>query len=235
VEQSTKTLQQTARIAGFLYLLVVLTGPFVLLYVPAKLFVPGDAAATAANILNHESLFRAYIVVGLVSELLFIAVALVLYQLLKGVHHGLAVVMVILVLLVAPLALQGVANDLATLAFLRGGGSLAVFDQPHRDAIATLLITIDGQGVFVPEMFWGLWLVPLGLLVFRSGFLPRFVGIWLIVNGSAYVIIALTGMLVPQYVETVKQVSLPALFGEVVLMLWLLIKGVATPAGRLAA
>ena len=235
MEQSRKALQKTARIAGFLYLLVVLTGPFVLLYVPAKLFVPGDGSATAANILAHESLFRAYIVVGLVSELLFIAVVLVLYQLLKGVHHGLALVMVILVLLVAPLALQGVANDLATLAFVRGSGSLAVFDQPHRDAIATLLINIDGQGVFVPEMFWGLWLLPLGLLVFRSGFMPRFVGIWLIINGSAYAIISLTGMLVPQYVETVKQVSLPALFGEVALTLWLLIKGVATPAGRLSA
>ncbi len=78
--------KKTARIAGLLYLSVVLTGPFVLLYVPGKLFVPGDATATASNILAHESLFRAYIVVGLVSELLFVSVVLALYRLLKGVN-----------------------------------------------------------------------------------------------------------------------------------------------------
>jgi hypothetical protein len=218
-------LKKTARVAGCLYLLVVLAGPFVLIYVPGKLFVPGDASATARNILAHESLFRANIVVGLVSELLFISVVLVLYQLLKGVSRPLATVMVILILLVAPLAFLSVANEVATLAFLRDADVLAAFDKPQRDAIATMLITFDRQGVLVSEMFWGLWLFPLGVLVYRSGFLPRFLGVWLFINGLAYVTISFTGLLSPQHVKTVSTIATPVLFGEMALMLWLLIVG----------
>lgn len=217
--------KKTARIAGLLYLLVVITGPFVLLYVPGKLFVPGDATATANNILANESLFRAYIVVGLISELLFISVVLVLYRLLKGVNLELATIMVMLILFDAPLAFLSIANEVATLTFVRGADFLSVFDKPQRDAIATLLINIDRQGILVSEMFWGLWLLPLGLLIYRSGFLPRFLGVWLFINGLAYVILSLTGLLLPQYLEIVKQITMPTLFGEVALMLWLLIIG----------
>lgn len=219
------SLKKTARIAGLLYLLVVITGPFVLLYVPGKLFVPGDATATANNILANESLFRAYIVVGLVSELLFISVVLVLYRLLKGVNLELATIMVMLILFDAPLAFLSIANEVATLTFVRGADFLSVFDKPQRDAIATLLINIDRQGILVSEMFWGLWLLPLGLLIYRSGFLPRFLGVWLFINGLAYVILSFTGLLLPQYLEIVKQITMPTLFGEVALMLWLLIIG----------
>jgi hypothetical protein len=228
-------LKKTARFAGFLYLLVVLTGPFVLIYVPGKLFVPGDASATASNILAHESLFRANIVVGLVSELLFISVVLALYQLLKGVNRQLATVMVILILLDAPLAFLGVANEVATLTFLRGADFLTVFDKPQRDAVATLLINFDRQGVLVSEMFWGLWLFPLGLLVYRSGFLPRFLGVWLFVNGLAYVTISSTGLLLPQHLKAVTTIATPVLFGEVVLMLWLLIVGARVKPSAIAA
>lgn len=221
--------QRTARVAGLLYLAVVLTGPFILIYVPGKLFVPGDATATAGNILTHESLFRAYIVVGLIAELCFIAVVLALYELLKGVNIRLAAVMVVLVLIDAPLALLGVANDLATLAFVRGAEFLAVFDASQRDALATLLINVDRQGVLVSELFWGLWLLPLGLLVYRSGMIPRFLGVWLLINGLAYVTISATGLVLPQHLEAVSTVAIPALFGEVAFMLWLLIVGVRPP------
>jgi hypothetical protein len=217
--------KKTARTAGLLYLLVVLTGPFVLIYVPGKLFVPGDATLTANNILAHESLFRSYIVVGLVSELLFISVVLTLYRLLKGVSRQLATLMVIVILIDAPLAFLSIANQVATLTFVRGADFLAVFDKPQRDVLATLLINIDRQGVLVSEIFWGLWLFPLGLLIFRSGFLPRFVGVWLIINGFAYVTMSCTGMLLPEYSEIVNTIAFPALFGEVALMLWLLIVG----------
>lgn len=221
--------QRTARIAGLLYLLVVLTGPFVLLYVPGKLFVPGNATETVSNILAHEPLFRAHIVVGLVAELCFIAVVLVLYQLLKGVGLELATLMVVLVLVDAPLAFLSVANEVATLSFARGAEFLAVFDKPQRDALATLLINIDSQGVLVSDMFWGLWLLPLGLLVYRSGFLPRFLGIWLFINGLAYLTISATGLVFPQHLKMVSMIATPILFGEVALMLWLLIVGVRVP------
>lgn len=218
-------LKKAARLAGLLYLPVVLAGPFVLLYVPGKLFVRGDASATAANILAHESLFRASIVVGLVSELLFISVVLALYRLLKGVNIQLATLMVILILIDAPLAFLGAANEIATLSFLRGADFLAVFDEPQRDALAMLLINFDRQGVLVSEIFWGLWLLPLGALVHRSGFLPRFLGVWLFINGLAYLTISATGLLVPQHQKMVSTIATPVLFGEMALMLWLVIVG----------
>jgi hypothetical protein len=218
-------LKKTARIAGWLYLLVVFTGPFVLMYVPRKLFVLGDASATANNILAHQSLFQAHIVVGLVSELLFIAVVLALYRLLKGVDRELAALMVILILIDAPLAFLSVANEVATLTFLRGGGFLAAFDAPQRDALATLLINVDILGIPVSEIFWGLWLLPLGVLVYRSGFIPRFLGIWLFINGAAYLVLSGVGLLVPERARLLATIATPVLFGEVALMLWLLIVG----------
>ncbi len=218
-------LKKTARIAGLLYLLVVLTGPFVLIYVPRKLFVLGDATATASNILAHQSLFQAHIVVGLVSEMLFIAVVLALYRLLKGVNRELATLMVVLILIDAPLAFLSVANEVATLTFLRGGDFLAAFDQPQRDALATLMINIDSHGVPISEIFWGLWLLPLGLLVYRSGFIPRFLGVWLFINGLAYLVLSAMGLLVPEHARIASTIATPVLFGEVALMLWLLIVG----------
>ncbi|MFN7941072.1 MAG: DUF4386 domain-containing protein [Thermoanaerobaculia bacterium] len=222
-------LKKTAHVAGLLYLLVVIAGPIVLIYVPGKIYVAGDAAATVGNILAHESLYRFNIFLGLVSELLFLAVVLTLYQLLKGVQREVAAVMVLLILLDVPLALLGSANEVATLAFARGADFLSVFDQPQRDALATLLIQIDREGVLVSEMFWGLWLLPLAWLIYRSGFLPRFLAVWLALNGLAYVAISSTGILLPQYLHRVSQLATPLLFGEMALMLWLLIVGARVP------
>jgi hypothetical protein len=171
-------------------------------------------------------LFQSYIIVGLVSELFFIATVLALYRLLKDVNRDLATIMVILVLIDAPLAFMSVANQIATLAFVRGADILSVFDTPQRNALATLFITIEKSGVFVSEIFWGLWLLPLAMLVYRSGFIPRFLGIWLFINGVAYVIVSFTGILLPQYLAIANRITLPVLFGELALMLWLLIKGV---------
>jgi hypothetical protein len=222
-------LKRTARLAGLLYLLVTLTAPFVLIYVPGKLVVSGDAAATVDRILTHQSLYRASIVVGIVDELAFIGVVLVLYRLLKDVSSRLATLMVILIFLDVPLAFASIANQVATLAFARGAKFLAVFDKPQRDALATLFLQADRERVLVSMVFWGLWLFPLGLLVYRSGFLPRFLGVWLFINGLAYLSTSLAGMLVPDYVEIVRKIAFPALFGEVALMLWLLIVGARAP------
>lgn len=227
--------KRTARVAGVLYLLVVLTGMFVLIYVPGRLFVRGDSAATASNILAHESLFRSYIVVGLVSEFLFISLVLALHRLLKGVNRQHAALMVMLVLMTAPLAFVGTANQVATLAFVRGAESLTAFDKPQRDAVAMLLFNAEREGTLVAQIFWGLWLFPLGLLVFRSGFLPRILGVWLGVNGFAYVAISLTGLLLPQRGEIVSKIATPALLGELVFTLWLLIVGARVQPSDAAA
>ena len=168
---STKS---AARVAGLLYLLMTVTGLFNLMYVPGKLFVRGNAPATASNILAHESLFRIDIVVGLVSIVSFVFAALALYRLLEGVNKGHAVVMVVLVLIQVPQALVGQLTHLAALALVRGADFLSVFDKPQREALAMLCLHIDGQGTIISQMFWGLWLFPLGLLVWRSGSFPAF-------------------------------------------------------------
>jgi Domain of unknown function (DUF4386) len=217
--------KKTARVAGFLYLLMIPTGVFSLIYVPGKLMVRGDAAATAANILASQSLFNINMVNSLVSSILFLFVALVLYQLLKEVNKQLAALMVILVLVQVPLGIRDVLNQISALELLRGEGFWSAFAKTQRDALAMLFLDLNNKGIFPIELFWGLWLFPLGLLVFRSGFLPRFLGIWLIINGLAYVTISFTGMLWPQHVEMVNKIAFPALFGEAAFPLWLLIMG----------
>lgn len=219
------SVKKTARVAGLLYLLVVLSGPFVLLYVPGKVFVPGDATATINSILAHETLYKAGIAVGIVSEVIFVLVILTLYQLLKGVDHLLATLMVVFILIDVPLAFLSTANQVATLSIAHGAEFLSVFEKPQRDALATLLINFDRQGVIVSEVFWGLWLLPLGLLVYRSRFLPRFLGVLLFINGLAYLALSATGLFSPEDTKMVRTITTPALFGEVALMLWLLIMG----------
>ena len=206
-------------------MLMVITGPFVVIYVPGRLFVPGNAAETAANILAHHLLFRAFIVVGIFSEMFFIATVLVLYRLLKDVGRELATLMVIIVLVEAPLAFWGVANQIATLSLVQNSSLLGVFDPVQRDVLATLMITIEGQGSSVSELFWGLWLLPLAVLVYRSNFLPRFLGVWLLLNGLAYLVTSFTRILLPMHAGLVSLVTLPILMGEVVFAFWLLIIG----------
>ncbi len=218
-------IRKAARLAGLLYLPVVLVGPFVLLYVPGKIFVAGDATATAGNILAHQALFRANIVAGMISQLFFIAAALALYQLLRDVGRRLAGLMVILILIVAPLAISGAANEIATLKLLNDPGFFSGFDAPQRNALVTLLLEFDRNGTLASELYWGLWLLPLGILVYRSRFLPRFLGVWLVANGMAYVIISITGILWPQHHDVLFKLATPLMFGEAVLMLWLIVVG----------
>jgi hypothetical protein len=216
-------------------MLVVVTGVFVLIYVPSRLDLHGSTAAAAASILAHQSLFRLQILVGLISELLFIAVVLVLYSLLEDVGRKAAAAMVGLVLLPSPLAFLSGAYQLATLALLRGGEVLTAFDRPQREALALLLLGLDNQGAVVNQMFWGLWLFPLGWLVLRSGFLPRVLGGWLVLNGLAYVAISLTGVFSPEHMATVSNILFPVLMGEVAFALWLLAFGAREQQPRMAA
>jgi len=216
---------RAARIAGAVYLSLVVTAPFSLIYVPRKLIVPGNAAATANSILAHETLFRLGIVAELLSGVIFIFVVMALYRLLSGVNKTHASLMVTLVLVSVPISFLSVLNEVAALTLLRGAEFLAVFDKPQRDALAMLFLRLHGQGNIINEIFWGLWLLPFGVLVIKSGFLPRILGAWLIINGFAYVAISFTVLLLPQYKNMVSNIAFPALFGEMAIVLWLLIKG----------
>jgi len=218
------------RFAGLLYLLTSIPGAFALIYVPSKLIVDGNAAATANNISASETLFRLGIAAQLISQAGFIFVALALYDLLKGVNRRHASVMVTLIVVSIPIAFVNELNAIAALVLVRGADFLSIFEKPQRDALAMLFLTLHGHGFGVAEIFWGLWLFPLGLLVYRSRFLPRFLGVWLAIGGFAYVILSLTGILLPQYQDKVFTYSQPATLGELVFMLWLVIKGARPPA-----
>ncbi len=218
-----------SRIAGFLYLLDVLIAPFRLIYIPKTLFVSGNATETANNIVAHESLFRLGMAGDLFCGVLEIFLVLALYQLLKQVNPKQAAVMVILGLMTAPIFFFNVLNDAAALILVHGADFLSVFGKPQRDALAMLFLRLHGQEIVAAEIFWGLWLFPLAILVYRSRFLPRFLGVWLTINGFAYLALSFTGLLFPQYEEMVSNYAFPAQLGEVVFMLWLLIMGARTP------
>jgi len=126
-------------------------------------------------------------------------------------------------------------NDFAALLLARGGDFLSVFDNPQRAALAMLFLRVHDHGYLVNEIFAGLWLFPFGALVFRSLFLPRFLGVGLIVSGFAYLAISFTGLLAPNYVDRVSRVVSPALLGEGGIVLWLLIKGARPQSPRAAA
>jgi hypothetical protein len=213
------------RVAGLLYLLL-LAAPLRLVYIPGKLFVPGNATATANNISAHETLFRLGIVADLFTGTMAIFLVLALYRLLKGVNQNQAVLMVILGgPITAALYFFNVVNDAAALMLVRGADFLTVFEKPQRDALAMLFLRLHDREVIAAEIFWGLWLIPLAMLVYRSGFLPRFLGVWLTVNGIAYVALSLVGWLLPHYYPVAFNSAFPVLLGELAFMLWLLIKG----------
>jgi len=217
---------RNARVAGLLYL-TLLGAPLRLIYIPSKLIVTGNAAATANNIAAHETLFRLGIVSDLLTGTMVIFLTLALYRLLKGVDQDLARLMVILgSLMVTPIYFLNTLNDVAALLLVRGADFLSVFDKPQRDALAMLFLRLHHHGVVANEIFWGLWLIPFGILVFRSRLLPRILGAWLILNSLPYLATSVTGLLFPQYEATVWNIGFPLTLGEPAIMLWLLIRGV---------
>src|SRR6266705_2749508 len=218
------------RFAGLLYVLMSIVGFFAMAYVPSTLIVHGKATATANNITASEVLFRLGIAGELIGQAGFIFVALALYDLLKGVNRRHASLMVTLIVVSIPIAFLNELNAIAALVLVRGADFLSIFEKPQRDALAMLFLNLHHHGFVVAEIFWGLWLFPLGLLVYRSRFLPRFLGVWLALAGFAWVILSLTGILLPQYQGKVDTYSQPAVFGELAFMFWLLIKGAKPPA-----
>jgi hypothetical protein len=218
------------RIAGFWYLLLVLIGPLRLIYIPNKLFVQGDASATASNIAAHEGLFRFGMAADLVGAIVIIFMTLAFYRLFKGVDQHLAVLVVILGgVMPSLLYLVNVATDATTLMLVRGADFLSTFDKPQRDTLSMLFLRLRDYQTTAAEILWGAWLFPLGMLVYRSHFLPRFLGVWLVINGITYVALSLTGVLVPDYQGKVFTYGQPAFFAEIVFMLWLVIKGAKPP------
>jgi Domain of unknown function (DUF4386) len=217
--------KKTARIAGMLYLVNGLTGFFGIVYVPSRLIVSGNAAATAQNILASERLFRLGIASELICAVEFIFLLWVLYRLLGGVDRTHASLMLILGLAFVPLMCLNVLNEIAALTLLRGGDFLSALGQPQREAMAMLFLDMHRYGYVIGWIF-GPWLFFFGLLVFKSGFLPRVLGALLIAACFGYLADSLTPLLLPDYAILVGRIaSIPLTLGEPAIILWFLIRG----------
>ena len=217
--------KKTARIAGALYLVNAVTGFFSIIYVPTKLFVSGDAGATARNILASERLFRLGIACEVICAVEFIYLLWVLYRLLSGVSKTHASLMVIFGVTFVPIMCMNAVSAIAALMLLRGAEFLPVFNQPQRESLAMLFLAVRSYGYDVGWIF-GLWLFHFGVCVWKSGFLPRFLGALLIAACCGYLAISLTPLLLPNYANIVSRLaSIPLTLGEPVAILWLLIRG----------
>lgn len=218
------SLSRDARVAGALYIVASLVGIVRLLYIPKTLIVRGDAAATAANIAAHEWLFRWGIVSYLVAGVIWLFVPLALYRLLKDVDRTLAIVMVILgSFMQTPMYIVNTATDAAALLFVKS-------DLPQRETFAMLSLRLHHHLDVANAIFAGVWLIPFGLLVYRSRFLPRFLGVWLMVGCLGWLAFCFAGLLYPGTEGKVFDYVQPLTLGEVVVMFWLLIGGARTPA-----
>jgi hypothetical protein len=227
--------ERTARVAGLLYLIVIATGIFGLMYVPSRTVVYGDAVATADRIMRAQTLFRLGILSSLVCEVAFVFLALALYRLLQHVSRASASLMVSLVLAAVPIAFLNEANRVAALLLSSHAGFLSPLAPDRLSALTMLFVHLYDHVGMMAGLLWGLWLLPFGYLVFRSGFIPRILGILLIVAGVSILVDSVTFLVVPELHSAVSDVvGLPSAAGEVVTMLWLLLKGVRSVPGATA-
>ncbi|MBX2914538.1 MAG: DUF4386 domain-containing protein [Cyclobacteriaceae bacterium] len=218
-------LKTTARLAGLLFLLWIVSGFYDMFYVSPKIFVSGDSVASAQNILKYETLFRTGIFSGLITNTIWVLLVWVFYQLFRTVNERYAKLLLASVLVQVPVAFVNAGLSIAAVITLKGE-ILKSFELGQRQDLAMTFLKINEYSVLALVLFYGLWLFPLAILVYQSVFIPRFFGIWLILNGIVYVLLSFVGIVLPEYRDIVFTVGMPAMFGELVLMLWLLIKGI---------
>lgn len=217
--------QRQARIAGLLYLLLTAGGIFSVLYVPSALVARGDAAATAARIASSELLFRAGTAASLCTSAVFVLLALALYRLFEGVDRWQATEMVALVVVSAASGFVVALDQLAALVLLSEADFLSVFERPQLEALAYACLRFQSRGLEASQLFWGLWLFPFGRLVYRCGFIPRALGILLLMAGSGYLLDFAIALLAPYYDGILSQAAGILVLGELPIVLWLLIVG----------
>ncbi len=226
MENEVPSLKKTARLSGVLYLILIITGAYCIIYVSSKIIVQEDAISTSKNILTNEFLFRTGIISDLISNIIFVFLVLALYRLLKQVNEHRAKLMVALVIVQIPAVFILEAFNITSLLIFKGE-ILNTFQLSQRQDLAMLFLKINEYGALTLEMFWGLWLLPFGLLVYKSRFIPRIFGILLIIAGIAYMNASFVALLFPSYGAFVNQPTLLLVaIGEISITLWLLIKGV---------
>lgn len=220
---------KTARLAGTLYLLVAICGGFAELYVRNRVVVQSNAAETAHNILASEQLFRMAFVSDLVMMMCYLSLGLTLYVLLEGVDKNMARVMVAFNLIGVPIMCLNMLNHFAALYVLGGAEHLNVFSAEQLDALALSFLNLHSYGYIIAQVSTGTWLLPLGYLVYKSGFIPKILGVLLIVASVGYLVDLFAQFVLPDYAGVIEIIVLtPASIGELCFLSWLLIKGVKT-------
>lgn len=220
--------KKTARIAGLMYFILVLSGIFSLMYVPSKIMVWDDPAATVANIKASETLFRLGILGSLICYLSFMVLPLILYKLLNTVNKNHAQLMVVLVLVSIPISFVNIIDKIDVLTLLGDATYLSGYTTEQAHAQIMLSLESYYAGINLVQIFWGLWLFPFGYLVYKSGFLPKILGIFLMLGCLGYIIEFIGNFLFPTYGGSLFStiVGIPASIGEIGICLWLLIIGV---------
>jgi hypothetical protein len=215
--------QKTARVAAFVFLIIFFLGMSTELFIRPGMIVPGDPAATVKNIAASEALFRLSLASDLVRQMFLMLLPLVLYKLLKPVNKNIASLMVIFALVSVPISMLNELNHFAVLLLSSGAGYLTAFKADQLNTLVMFFLELRKYGTFIPQ-FFSLWVLLLGYLVFRSGFLPRILGILLMLGGLCYTVLAVLFILFPNFDATIF--GLFAFIGESLFYLWLLIKGV---------
>ena len=220
--ETSVPLRSQARRAGLLYAIPGLTVPFALLYVPRAIFVSGDPTATADRIRAARGIVELGIVAELVNCSLMVIALLAFYRLFRRVSEPLAAAMVGLFLVSVPLQLANLLTSLAALTMSSGTPTLAAFSKDQLDALAYTLVGLHARGIQLAQIYWGLWLIPYGVVVKRSGFIPAWLGLPLMVAGVAYVANSVTALFFPEYARVLSPVLLALGAGEIPILVWLI-------------
>jgi hypothetical protein len=222
--------KRLARFAGVLYLLIGILGGFAQGFVYPRMYVAGDAATTAGNLIANAGLVRLGVVADFFDNTIWIFLALVLYRLLKGVNKSAARAMVVLVAIGASITMLNAVFEFEGLRVATGAVNLAGFGAARSNALALLLLDAQHYGLLIASIFFGLWLVPLGYLAYRSGWFPKALCVGLIVGGAGYLVNVLAAFLVPDVGKAISgYVTIPSAIAEVSMVIYLLVIGVKIP------
>jgi hypothetical protein len=219
---------KTARVAGLLYLMTIVTGIFSLIVVPSRVGAHGDAAMTVTNIVTNETLFRLGIASGTLGYAAFLILPLALYKLLSPINRDMAVLMVALAVTCVPIYFVALAHQMDILSLVDDDKYKQLFTPDQLRERVMLSMDAYNNTVIISEIFWGLWLLPFGYLVFKSGFLSKVLGVLLMLGCFSYLISFFAQVVFP-HATISNLVMLPASFGEIGICLWLLIVGVRKP------
>ncbi len=218
-----------ARIAGAFYLLTIITGVFAELFVRGALVVRDDAAATAANIQAHEPLYRLGLVADLTMLVCYIAVTLLLYDLFRPVGGRLSLLAAFFSLVgIAVLAVNSL-NHLAPLVLLGGAQYLSAFGTSQLQALALASLRMHARGYLIAGVFFGIYMLLLGCLIFRSDFLPRALGVMMALGGLSFLVDSVAAFLSPTLVARLPDLGMLGGIAELALSLWLLTRGLNAP------